>query len=775
MTDSLDQQALDYHRQKPAGKLKITATKPLSTQEDLALAYSPGVAAACNAISDDPHEAAHLTSRSNVVAIISNGTAVLGLGDIGPLASKPVMEGKAVLFKKFAAIDGIDVEVDEKDPDKLVDIIASLEPTYGGINLEDIKAPECFHVEEKLKERMNIPVFHDDQHGTAIIVGAATLNGLTLVEKDISKIKLVCSGAGAAALACLDVLVGLGLKKENIIVCDQKGVIYQGRKERMDKYKERYATTRSERTLAEAMKDSDIFLGLSAAGVLKPEIVKAMADKPLIFALANPTPEIMPEEAKKVRKDAIIATGRSDYPNQVNNVLCFPYIFRGALDVGATAINEEMKRACVRALADLAMQEASDVVASVYPDEDLVFGPDYLIPKPFDPRLVMVLAPAVAQAAMDTGVATRPIKDMESYVNELGALVYRSGMAMRPVFTKAKSKPMRVAYADGEDERVLRAIQQVLDEKLAEPIVIGRRSVLKNRIQRLKLRMEMDKDFLVIDPENDKRFNTYWTTYHKLMERKGITPDLAKKILRTNTTVIANLMIHLGEADASICGLVGRYPDHLKDVVDIHSLLPGLTVPGSMGVLVMDKGTFFICDPYVNLDPTAEQLAEMTVMAADQVRRFGIVPKVALLSHSFFGTHNSPEALKMRKALKLINMIAPELEADGEMHADHALSATIRDNVFPNSKLLGQANLLVMPSLDAGNIAYNLIKVLGDGQPIGPVLLGPTRAAHILTPSATTRGIINMTALAVVDAQNHELGRDVRADSQHLDEDLMLG
>ena len=766
--DSLNQQALDYHRQKPAGKLKIKATKPLSTQEDLALAYSPGVAAACEAIVEDSNEAAYLTARSNIVAIISNGTAVLGLGDIGPLASKPVMEGKAVLFKKFAAIDGIDVEVDEKDPQKLVDIIASLEPTYGGINLEDIKAPECFYVEEELKKRMNIPVFHDDQHGTAIIVGAACLNGLKLVEKDLSDVKLVCSGAGAAALACLDVLVGLGLKRENVVVCDQKGVIYKGRTERMDKYKERYATDKPERTLSEAIKGTDIFLGLSAAGVLKPDMVKSMADKPLIFALANPTPEIMPEEAKKVRPDAIIATGRSDFPNQVNNVLCFPYIFRGALDAGATAINDEMKQACVKALADLAMQEASDVVTSVYPDEDLVFGPDYLIPKPFDPRLVMVLAPAVAKAAMDTGVATRPIEDLQAYTNQLGALVYRSGMAMQPVFTKAKSHPMRVAYADGEDERVLRAVQQVLDEKLAEPIIIGRRNVLQNRIQRLKLRMEMDKDFLVIDPENDKRFNRYWSTYHKLMERKGVTPDLAKMTLRTNTTVIANLMIHLGEADASICGLVGRYPDHLKDVVDIHGLLPGLTVPGSMGVQVMDKGTFFFCDPYVNLDPTAEQLAEMAVMAADHVRRFGLEPKVALLSHSFFGSHDNPEAKKMRNALKLIRMIAPELEVEGEMHADHAVSPNICSNVFPHSRLTGAANLLVMPNLDAGNITYNLIKVLGDGQPIGPVLLGPTRAAHILTPSATTRGIINMTALAVVDAQNHELGTDVRSDAGHI-------
>lgn len=761
MRESLDQQALEYHRQKPAGKLKVTATKPLSTQEELALAYSPGVAAASQAICENPHEVADLTARANLVAIISNGTAVLGLGDIGPLAAKPVMEGKAVLFKKFAAIDGIDVEIDEKDPEKLVDIIASLEPTYGGINLEDIKAPECFHVETELKKRMNIPVFHDDQHGTAIIVGAACLNGLKLVKKDIGKVKLVCSGAGAAALACLDVLVGLGLKRENIIVCDQKGVIYKGRTERMDKYKERYATDCPERTLADAIKGSDIFLGLSAAGVLKPDMVKSMAERPLIFALSNPIPEIMPEEAKKARKDAVIATGRSDYPNQVNNVLCFPYIFRGALDVGATAINDEMKQACVRALADLAMQEASDVVASVYPDEDLVFGENYLIPKPFDPRLIMVLAPAVAQAAMDTGVATRPIEDMEGYVSQLGALVYRSGMVMRPVFTKAKSKPMRVAYADGEDERVLRAIQQVLDEKLAEPIVIGRRKVLQNRIERLKLRMEMDKDFLVIDPENDKRFNLYWSTYHELMERKGITPDLAKMILRTNTTVIANLMIHLGEADASICGLVGRYPDHLKDVVDIHGLLPGLTVPGSLGVMVTDKGTFFFCDPYVNLDPTAEQLAEMTVMAAEQVSRFGLVPKVALLSHSFFGTHENPEAEKMRRTLALVRSIAPELEVEGEMHADHAVSPLIRNNIFPNSRLLGQANLLIMPSLDAGNIAFNLVKVLGDGQPIGPVLLGPTRSAHILTPSATTRGIINMTALAVVDAQNHAQGQAI--------------
>jgi malate dehydrogenase (oxaloacetate-decarboxylating)(NADP+) len=764
VTDTFDQAALDYHRQLPAGKLKIVATKPLSTQDDLAMAYSPGVAAACRAIEEDPKEAAFLTARSNMVAIITNGTAVLGLGNIGPLASKPVMEGKAVLFKKFAAIDGIDVEVDELDPKKLVDIIASLEPTYGGINLEDIKAPECFYVEEELKKRMNIPVFHDDQHGTAIIVGAACINALKLVKKDIGKVKLVCSGAGAAALACLDVLVGLGLKKENVIVCDQKGVIYKGRKERMDPYKERYATDHSERDLNEAMHKADIFLGLSAAGVLKPQMIKAMADDPIIFALANPTPEIMPEEARKVRKDVIIATGRSDYHNQVNNVLCFPYIFRGALDVGATCINEEMKLACVHALADLAMQEASDVVASVYPDEELIFGPEYLIPKPFDPRLVMVLAPAVAKAAMDTGVATLPIEDLEGYANHLASSVYRSGMAMRPIFTKAKSKPMRVAYADGEDERVLRAVQHVLDENLAQPIVIGRRNVLDMRIKKLKLRMQMDEDFLVIDPENDKRYNTYWTAYHKIMERKGVTPDLAKMILRTNTTVIANLMIYLGEADAAISGLVGRYPDHLKDVVDVHGLLPGLTVPGAMSVMVTDRGTFFFCDPYVNQDPTAEQLAEMTVMAADQVRRFGLVPKVALLSHSFFGSSDSPGAVKMRKTLKLIQMTAPELEVEGEMHADHALNEEVRYKVFPDSKLVGSANLLIMPNLDTANISFNLLKVLADGQPIGPVLLGPARAAHILTPSSTTRGIINMTALAVVDAQNHELGRDVRSD-----------
>lgn len=755
MTDAFDQASLDYHRQKPAGKLKIVATKPLATQEDLAMAYSPGVAAACKAIEVDPHEVACLTARANQVAIITNGTAVLGLGNIGPLAAKPVMEGKAVLFKKFAGIDGIDVEINELDPKKLVDIIASLEPTYGGINLEDIKAPECFYVESELKKRMNIPVFHDDQHGTAIIVGAAALNALKLVKKDISKVRLVCSGAGAAALACLDVLKGLGLRLENIIVCDQSGVIYEGRTEKMDPYKSRYATTSKARTLDDAIEGADIFLGLSAGGVLKPAMVKKMAASPIIFALANPTPEIMPEEVLKVRKDALMATGRSDYPNQVNNVLCFPYIFRGALDVGATTINEEMKLACVRALADLAMMEASDVVVSIYPDEELLFGPNYLIPKPFDPRIVTILAPAVAKAAMDTGVATRPIKDIEAYRESLSSLVYRSGMVMGPVFAKAKSDPKRVVYADGEDPRVLRAIQHVIDEKLATPIVIGRRSVLDARIKKLKLRLQLDKDFLVIDPENDSRYHQYWTSYHALMERKGVTPDQAKVVLRTNTTVIANLMIHLGEADAAISGIVGRYRDHLKDVIDIQGLAPGVDVPGSMSVMVLEDGPYFFCDPYVNLNPSATELAQLTLMAAEQVKQFGIVPKIALLSHSSFGSRPDDSSCKMQDVLKILRKAAPDLEVEGEMHADEALNESLRTAVFPNSKLHGQANLMVMPNLESANIAFNLLKVLGDGQPVGPILLGPRKSAHVVTPSVTTRGMVNMTAIAVVDAQNH--------------------
>lgn len=754
MKKTLYQRALDYHRYNPPGKLKIVATKPLSTQEDLALAYSPGVAAISEAIQNDPQEAAFLTARANLVAVVSNGTAVLGLGNIGPLAAKPVMEGKAVLFKKFGGINVFDIEINESDPVKLVDIIASLEPTFGGINLEDIKAPECFYVEQELKKRLKIPVFHDDQHGTAIIVGAAALNALKLVKKDIRDVQLVASGAGAAALACLDILLSLGLKKEHIIITDQAGVIYKGRKEKMDPYKEKYATEKNVRTLAEAIQGADIFLGLSAGGVLKSEMVSKMADNPIIFALANPIPEILPEEVSLVRSDAIMATGRSDYPNQVNNVLCFPFIFRGALDVGATTINEEMKLACVRALAELTLRDPSDVVASIYTQEDLRFGPNYIIPKPFDPRLVTDLPLAVAQAAMDTGVATRPLQDIEAYKQTLSEFVYRSSLIMKPIFSRAKAKPLRIAYAEGEDERVLTAAQLVLEEGIAQPIIIGRREVIEKRIKLLNLRMEIGRDFEHVDPQRDPRYHQYWSEYHHLMGRKGVSPATAKIALHTNNSVIANLMVHLGEADTALCGPNGRYKYHLESILDIIGLKPGLEVAASMSVMVLEKGSFFFCDPYVNIDPTACQLAEMAVMAAEQVRKFGIVPKLALLSYSNFGSAQGDSALKMRNTLEKIKILAPQLEVEGEMHADSALNELIRTKALPAAKLKGMANLLIMPNLDTANIAFNMIKVLADGQPIGPILLGPKKPIHILTPSVTTRGIFNMTALAVVDAQS---------------------
>ena len=753
MEETLYQRALDYHRQNPPGKLKITATKPLSTQDDLALAYSPGVASVSEAIKADPREAAYLTGRANLVAVISNGTAVLGLGNMGPLAAKPVMEGKAVLFKKFAGIDVFDIEINEEDPEKLIEIISSLEPTFGGINLEDIKAPQCFEVERQLKKRLKIPVFHDDQHGTAIIVGAATLNALKFVKKKVNDVKLVTSGAGAAALACLDILVSLGLNKENIIATDQSGVIYKGR-DNLNANKGRYATDHKVRTLAEAIKGADIFLGLSTAGVLKKEMVAEMADKPIILALANPIPEIWPEEVKKVRSDAIIATGRSDYPNQVNNVLCFPFIFRGALDVGATTINEEMKLACVRALADLTHQDPSDIVTAIYTQEDIRFGSNYIIPKPFDPRLITELPPAVVQAAMDTKVATRPIADLEAYKQRLSGYVYRSSLVMKPIFTRAKSKPLRLAYAEGEDERVLQAAQRVIEESIAYPIIVGRRGVVAARIRRLNLRMEMDRDFELVDPQNDSRYNQYWSEYHRLMERKGVSPDLAKLVLRTNASVIASLMVHFGEADTSLCGPAGRYGHHLESILDIVGLQPGLEVAASMGIMVLEKGAFFFCDPYVNINPTSSQIADMAIIAADKVRQFGIAPKLALVSHSNFGTYQDESAVKMRQALLKIREIAPELEVEGEMHADAALSEAIRLKTFPSSALSGQANLLLMSNLDTANTAFNMIKVLGDGQPIGPILLGPEKPIHILTPSVTVRGIYNMSALAVVGAQN---------------------
>jgi len=753
MSDDLREAALEYHRLPTPGKISVQATKPLANQRDLALAYSPGVAYACELIKDDPREAANLTARGNLVAVITNGTAVLGLGAIGPLAAKPVMEGKGVLFKNFAGIDVFDIEIDERDPDKLVDIIASLEPTFGGINLEDIKAPECFVVEKKLRERMGIPVMHDDQHGTAIIVGAALMNGLRVVGKEIDQVRLVASGAGAAALACLNLLVRLGVKRENITVTDIEGVVYKGRTALMDEYKAPFAQDTNARTLGEVIEGADVFLGLSAAGVLTKEMVARMGDKPLIFALANPTPEILPEQVREVRSDAIVATGRSDYPNQVNNVLVFPYIFKGALDVGATAINEEMKLAAVRALADLAFAESDETVAAAYADQPLTFGPEYLIPKPFDPRLILQVAPAVARAAMETGVATRPILDFDQYLEKLKAFVFRSGLVMKPLFDRARRNPKRVVYAEGESRRVLRAVQTVVDEGLAHPILVGRREMVMERLAEVDSRLRIDVDFELCDPLDPKLHGDYWKEYYNLMCRSGVSPEYAKTMVQTRSTTVAALMVRRGEADAMICGVIGRYWSHLKHITDIIGLRPDVKVPSAMNLLLLDKGTYFMADTYVTHDPSAEHLVEMTLMAAEEVRRFGIKPKVALLSHSNFGGRPSASSLKMRAVLDMLRERAPKLEVDGEMHADAALSQEIRDRVFPDSVLKGEANLLIMPSLDAANIAFNMTKVLGDGLSIGPILMGAAAPAHILTQSATVRGIVNITSLAVVDAQ----------------------
>ncbi|HVA14498.1 MAG TPA: NADP-dependent malic enzyme [Stellaceae bacterium] len=753
MADDLRQAALEYHRLPTPGKIAIVATKPLANQHDLSLAYSPGVAEACLAIAADPAQASSYTARANLVAVVTNGTAVLGLGAIGPLAAKPVMEGKAVLFKKFAGIDVFDIELDAKDPDKFVEIVAALEPTFGAINLEDIKAPECFAIEEQLRRRMKVPVFHDDQHGTAIIVGAAIRNGLRLVGKRLDEVKLVTSGAGAAALACLDLLVTMGLRVENTIVTDRYGVVWRGRKEEMDPRKDRYAKDTNARTLGDVIGDADVFLGLSAPDVLKPEMAARMAAKPLILALANPTPEILPEAARAAKPDAIIATGRTDYPNQVNNVLCFPFIFRGALDVGATTINEAMKLACVEALADLAQAPPSDVVAAAYGDEALVFGPEYLIPKPFDPRLILELAPAVAKAAMDTGVATRPIEDFAAYRQRLTQFVFRSGLVMRPIFQRAHGDPKRVVYAEGEDERVLRAVQQAVDEGLARPIIIARREVARRRIERLNLRFRLDQDVELVDPQSDPRYNDYSALYHKLMERKGISPDYARYLVRTRNPVIAALMVKRGDADAMLCGAVGQYHRHLQHITDIIGLKPGASAPAALSALVLPKGTFFLCDTYVIDEPSAAQLAEIALRAAAVVRMFGLEPKVALLSHSNFGSSNASSAVKVRAALALLRDLAPQLEVEGEMHGDAAVSDEIRQRIFPNATFKGAANLLIMPNLDAANIAFNLLTALGDGLAIGPMLLGVRQPAHIVTPSTTVRGLLNMTAVAVYDAQ----------------------
>ncbi len=753
LSEDLKNQALAYHRFPKPGKLEIAATKPLGTQHDLALAYSPGVAAACEAIAADPREAAELTGRQNLVAVISNGTAVLGLGNIGPLASKPVMEGKAVLFKKFAGIDVFDIEIDAPDVARMVEVISALEPTFGGINLEDIKAPECFDVEAQLKERMKIPVFHDDQHGTAIIVGAAVTNALYLSGKKIEDVKIVTSGAGAAALACLNLLVSLGAKRENIFVSDIEGVVYKGRNVLMDRWKDVYAQDTEARKLGDIIGGADIFLGVSAGGVLSGDMVKRMADRPLIMALANPTPEIMPDEARAARPDAMICTGRSDYPNQVNNVLCFPYIFRGALDVGAVTINEAMKHAAVDAIAALAREAPSEVAARAYGGEARTFGPGSLIPNPFDPRLILRIAPAVAQAAIESGAATRPFGDFEAYRERLNRFVFRSGFIMKPVFARAKQDVMRVIYAEGEDERVLRATQVVVEEGLAHPLLIGRPNVVETRLERFGLSVRPGRDFTLINPDDDPRYREYVQAYVEAAGRRGITPDAARTIVRTNATVIAALAVRLKLADAMICGVEGRYMAHLKNIRDVIGLAPDVKEFAALSLVITNKGAYFLADTHVTPEPSVEAIADMAVLAAAQVRRFGLVPKIALLSHSDFGSYDSASASKMRAAMRLLQELHPELEAEGEMNGDTALSPMIRERVFPHSRLKGEANVLIMPNLDAANIAYQMTKVLADALAVGPILIGAAMPAHILTPSVTARGVINMTAFAAVEAQ----------------------
>ncbi|WP_417518223.1 NADP-dependent malic enzyme [Minwuia sp.] len=758
MSDDLNKMALDYHRYPTPGKISVTPTTKLANQRDLSLAYSPGVAAACMLIHDDPLEAANMTARGNLVAVISNGTAVLGLGNIGPLASKPVMEGKGVLFKKFAGIDVFDIEVDETDVDKVVDIVCALEPTFGGVNLEDIGAPACFEIERKCRERMGIPVFHDDQHGTAICVGAAIYNALRLVEKDIAKVKVVCSGAGAAAQACMALIVSMGVTKENIIVCDRAGPIYKGRKEKMDKYKEYWAVETDTRSIEEAVKGADVFVGVSGPGTLKGEMVKAMADRPIIMALANPTPEIMPEEAKAARPDAIIATGRSDYPNQVNNVLCFPFLFRGALDCGATTINEEMKVAATKAIADLTMQEVSEVVAKAYGVESLEFGEEYIIPKPFDPRLIVEVSSAVAQAAMDSGVATRPIEDMDAYRQKLSAYMYKTGFAMKPVFDRAKVNPLKIAYADGEQERVLRAAQVVVDDGLAHPVLIGRQDVIERRILRFGLRMKVGQDIEVFDVQSNAAVDGLVETLRASMGRKGVTPEEARYQIRTNSTVIASLLAQRGDVDGVLCGLVGRFDKHLQWVRDIVGLRPGVLEPSAIELVIMDTGTIAIADTHVTDDPDAEEIAEMAIMVAEVVNRFGIEPRVALLSHSNFGDNDDPSSVKMREAYEIVREIAPDLEIDGEMKGDTALNKHVRDRINPDSNLTDNANVLITPNMDSANIAFNLVKETNEGMSVGPILIGMAKSVHVITPAITTRGIVNMTAVAVVAAQDHASG-----------------
>ena len=750
--------ARNYHRQPTRGKVAVVPTKPLSNQHDLSLAYSPGVAYPCLDIQANPTLAAEYTARGNLVGVVTNGTAVLGLGDIGPLAGKPVMEGKGCLFKKFAGIDVFDIELAERDPDKLVDIIAALEPTLGGVNLEDIKAPECFYIERKLRERMNIPVFHDDQHGTAIIAGAALLNGLELVDKRIEDAKVAVSGAGAAALACLDVLVGLGAKPQNIFVCDSKGVIYEGRPGGFDESKARYAQKTEARTLADVVRGADVFLGCSTAGVLSADMVKSMADKPVILALANPNPEIDPAEARLARPDCIIATGRSDYPNQVNNVLCFPYIFRGALDCGATRITEEMKLACVREIAALAKAESSAEVAAAYAGKELNFGPDYIIPTPFDPRLILRIAPAVAEAAVRSGVATRPITDIAAYRASLERYIYQSGMLMRPVISTAQAVPAaqkRVVYAEGEDERVLRAVQSVVDDGLATPLLVGRQSVIERRIARAGLRLKVGRDVQVCDPETDSRYETWWKEFHRLMARNGVTQEAARAAVRRSTTVLAALMVRMNDADAMICGTLGRFDVHFQHVSDIIGKEPNAPCMAALNALIAGGRTLFIADTYINSDPGPELLASIARLAVQEVRNFGLPPKVAFLSHSNFGSSTRPSALKMRAARDLFRQQMPDVECDGEMHGDAALSPELRARSVPDSTLSGEANLLICPSLDTANILFNVLKTTdGNGVTIGPILLGAAAPVHVLTPSATVRRLINMTALAVAEAQS---------------------
>ncbi|MFL6660655.1 MAG: NADP-dependent malic enzyme [Rhizobacter sp.] len=749
---ALREAALEYHRAPVRGKITVKPTKALSNQRDLSLAYSPGVAYACLAIEENPGLAAEYTSRANLVGVVTNGTAVLGLGDIGPLAGKPVMEGKGCLFQKFAGIDVFDIELAERDPDKLVDIIAALEPTLGGVNLEDIKAPECFYIEKKLRERMNIPVFHDDQHGTAIISAAALLNGLELVGKKIGDVKVAVSGAGAAAIACLDLMVELGVRRENIFVCDSKGVLHDRREDRLDESKKRYVQRTAARTLADVMEAADVLLGCSAAGAVTPAMVSSMADKPIILALANPEPEIRPELAQQARPDCIIATGRSDYPNQVNNVLCFPYIFRGALDCGATRITEAMKVACVREIADLAKAEISAEVASAYAGRELRFGPDYLIPTPFDSRLILRIAPAVAKAAEASGVATRPIADLEAYRQSLTRFITHTGMFMRPVFQAAREAPRRIVYAEGEDERVLRAVQIALDEHLVRPILIGRPAVIATRIERAGLRLEAGRDFELINPEDDVRFRQYWETYHQINARNGVTPEMAKTAVRRSNTIIGALMVRIGDADGMLCGLVGRFDGHFEHVREVIGLREGAATFAALNALMLDKHTLFIADTFVNDDPSAEQLAEIAAMAAEEVRRFGVTPKIAFVSHSMYGSSKRASALKMRTARDLFAARMPDVEADGEMQGDAALSEEVRQRFLPGATLAGAANVLILPNIDAANILFNVLKMTGgQGVTVGPMLLGTAAPVHVLTPSATVRRVVNMTALSVAD------------------------